>query len=67
MLFVKESIDKQKEFNWPDIYEKLPKEELFKNFTDEGTKAFEGTHCCQCKTSPIAKTLYFPVHDSYEN
>ena len=46
MFFVKESVNKEKEFKWPDIYEKLPKEGLFKKFADDATKAFEGTYCC---------------------
>ena len=67
-MFAKESINKEKPFEWPNIHENLPKEGgIFKKFGDEAVKAFDGTHCCQCKTSPITNTLYFPVHDTYQN
>ena len=46
MIFVKECINKEKSFTWPNIYENLPKEGIFKKFADEKVKEFTGTHCC---------------------
>ena len=66
MLFAQECINKEKQFEWPNIYENLAEESVFKSFSDE-KKEFIGTHCCQCNTSPITNILYFPVHDTFEN